>query len=358
MGIIRCLLALSVLIAHSGSIFGFKLVGSQVAVQSFFIISGFYMSLILHEKYTGANGSYRLFITNRLLRIFPLYWLVLGLILVLSLAKFFYSGDIHYTYLGIYFNYGDSMDIASLGLVIFANLFIFLQDLVMFLGVNIQTGHLFFTPDFQTTDPALYRFLFIPQAWTLALELMFYAIAPFILKKSLKFIIVLIIFSLLIRSILFMMGYNQDPWTYRFFPSEILFFLLGNISYRIFKKIRDQKIDRLYLKLIYAFILCFVLFYSFINFPGLIYIYYTCFFIALPFVFLYSQKWKTDAYIGELSYPVYISHLFIFSVISFLRLPVPFGAGLNIMLATLLFSFIVNELVAKRIERYRQKRLV
>src|ERR1700747_2964117 len=78
MGIIRFLLAISVVIHHCGPLFGiYHLIGGQIAVQSFFIISGFYMSLILNEKYVGINNSYRLFITNRFFRLFPIYWTVL-----------------------------------------------------------------------------------------------------------------------------------------------------------------------------------------------------------------------------------------------------------------------------------------
>ena len=77
MGAIRLLLALSVVAVHGGAIFGFSMVGGQIAVQSFYIISGFYMSLILNEKYIGVNNSYRLFLTNRLIRLYPIYWSVL-----------------------------------------------------------------------------------------------------------------------------------------------------------------------------------------------------------------------------------------------------------------------------------------
>lgn len=66
MGILRLLLAISVIIAHTESVFGVRLVGGVIAVQAFYIISGFYMAMILTEKYIGKN-SYKLFITNRLL---------------------------------------------------------------------------------------------------------------------------------------------------------------------------------------------------------------------------------------------------------------------------------------------------
>ena len=74
MGILRFLLAISVVAHHCGPILGFDFVGGQVAVQSFFIISGFYMSLILNEKYVGINSSYKLFITNRLIKLYPIFY--------------------------------------------------------------------------------------------------------------------------------------------------------------------------------------------------------------------------------------------------------------------------------------------
>ena len=77
MGILRILLAISVVLSHSSSIFRVSFVGGPLAVQAFFIISGFYMSLILNEKYIGVNNSYKLFISNRFLRLYPMYWVIL-----------------------------------------------------------------------------------------------------------------------------------------------------------------------------------------------------------------------------------------------------------------------------------------
>ena len=47
MGVTRLLLATAVIMAHSGGIFGFKPLGAVPAVQSFYMISGFYMALML-----------------------------------------------------------------------------------------------------------------------------------------------------------------------------------------------------------------------------------------------------------------------------------------------------------------------
>lgn len=54
MGLIRILLAISVIASHSDALFGFNFVGGGLAVQAFFMISGFYMALILSGKYNAS----------------------------------------------------------------------------------------------------------------------------------------------------------------------------------------------------------------------------------------------------------------------------------------------------------------
>jgi peptidoglycan/LPS O-acetylase OafA/YrhL len=62
MGTMRLLFALVVVIAHTG---GGPPVGNGVlAVQSFYLISGFYMSLILDQKYQSSARGYWLFINQ------------------------------------------------------------------------------------------------------------------------------------------------------------------------------------------------------------------------------------------------------------------------------------------------------
>ena len=55
MGTLRLLLALSVVLFHSGPFVftGSDWVGGIVAVEGFFVVSGFYMTLVLHQRYGG-----------------------------------------------------------------------------------------------------------------------------------------------------------------------------------------------------------------------------------------------------------------------------------------------------------------
>ncbi|MHA2428144.1 MAG: hypothetical protein ACXADB_08990 [Candidatus Hermodarchaeia archaeon] len=55
MGSIRLFLAFAVLMSHAG-VCDIEIIPGHVAVQTFFIISGFYMSLILAQKYGDKCG--------------------------------------------------------------------------------------------------------------------------------------------------------------------------------------------------------------------------------------------------------------------------------------------------------------
>jgi peptidoglycan/LPS O-acetylase OafA/YrhL len=80
MGLIRVLLALAVVDFHAvrfasaPHFLNLPWVNGGVAVQSFFVISGFYMALILSGKYAG-RGVF-VFYRARFLRLYPAYWIV------------------------------------------------------------------------------------------------------------------------------------------------------------------------------------------------------------------------------------------------------------------------------------------
>jgi len=367
MGLLRLLLALCVVVAHSGTIFGFGLVTGKTALHSFFVISGFYMTLILKEKYIGQNNSYKLFITNRMLRLYPIYWVVVLCTVLFSVIMYMSTGN-DFGPLQAYVDHTGSMKFGTIFFLVLTNIIIFFQDIVMFLGLDTVTGGLFFTDNFRETDPALYQFLLAPQAWTVGLELVFYLLAPFIVRRKMKFIFLLLVISLAIRIILYTLGYQKDPWAFRFFPSEIFFFLLGTVSYHIYSKLKTLDIKRSTLKLVYGFILVFSFFYSFIpyigsfptypHFPLKSMIYIFCIFLSIPFIFILSKRWKKDRYIGELSYPVYLSHILILNIIRWVDIPF-FNSYTSIVLSILsiLFSIVLTELVTNKIEGYRQRRV-
>lgn len=72
MGFLRLLLALSVVSAHVINNPFFSLVGGTVAVKTFFIISGFYMAMIINNYKNNIA-----FFKSRYLRLFPVYFICL-----------------------------------------------------------------------------------------------------------------------------------------------------------------------------------------------------------------------------------------------------------------------------------------
>jgi peptidoglycan/LPS O-acetylase OafA/YrhL len=293
-GILRIILAVAVIIGHSDSVLGIRFTGGIVAVEVFFIISGFYMAMILDKKYIG-EGSYILFLSNRFLRLYPMFWIVLCLTILSSVISYAFFQK--WLMLSPYIKYFDIMTIPTLLFQIITNITLFGQDIVMFLGMHQETGGMYFTYDFSTSDPMFWEFLFIPQAWSLGIEVMFYLIAPFIVRKSNHFIMLLIILSFSIRLFTyFYLGYINDPWTYRFFPSELVFFLLGTVSYRLYKAKKILEINfmggRLKHFIVISFFL-FLLFYQFIynvRFGHIInWLFYGFCCISLPFIFELSK---------------------------------------------------------------------
>ncbi len=366
MGILRVLLALAVVMAHTEGLYGLYLTGGPLAVEIFFIISGFYMTMILEQKYAGKNGII-LFWSNRALRLYPMYLTVLFISVaacIVSFALFGIWGKIE-----PYITYRDNLSWLSYLYLIATNLFIFGQDTLMFMGLNRDTGNFYFAHDFTDTHPHLFSFLFIPQAWTLGVELSFYVIAPFIVKRSTLFIVSLASLSILTKIFTFnVLKWNHDPWTYRFFPSELCFFLFGTLSYKLYAtdKLKHLCIGNFkyyvsagYFALVFA--------YQFIDIPSETLPYIKEWFIlgatllTIPFLFDCSKSNKFDNRLGELSYPIYISHMFI--VLSASLLLKKYSPTLYehrsilCIISTMGLSYVLVIFVSDPIERLRRRRI-
>lgn len=299
MGTLRFLFALSVVFAHSA--FGFVMVGGHNAVQLFYIISGFLISYVL----LGARSyrNLRSFYLNRFLRLYPIYIIVA----VATLVVYLISGKNQF-FLDTFRQAPLSADL----LLITSNLFLFAQDWVMFAGV--ENGHLVFARDFLASEVLLFHGLIVPQAWTLGVELSFYLVAPFVLGRK-KWIGVLLLASLGLRAALIVAGIGtRDPWTYRFFPTELAFFLFGALAHQILLPFYVARLkadfDR-YAVLASGFLVALTLGYSLIPLPELAksLFMFAIFCSLLPFAFAFQKRSKIDNWIGNLSYPLYIGHM-------------------------------------------------
>jgi peptidoglycan/LPS O-acetylase OafA/YrhL len=335
MGTLRFLLALSVAYGHLAVPLRFPT--ADIAVQSFFVISGFYMALVLNEKY--RPGSYWLFISNRLLRLWPAY----AVVLILSLA----AAD---NWKPIF-----ALDWPSAALFAASQLLIVGQDLYFFLSVGHDT--LVLTAHQAETSAPLFRFAPVPQAWTLALEIYFYLLAPFLVRRGPMFIAALIAASLLLRLALQgVLGLNGHPWSYRFFPSEMALFLAGSLGYWLCASTTKGQRRRALLLLLVAAVLVFASL-AINNWDGVQRLaslsLLAAIIVGVPRLFELTKSFDIDRYVGELSYPLYICH-FLFG---WLLLPNTYSGVYTALLLSLATSVVLYHLIDRPLDAWRQQRL-
>ncbi len=269
------------------------------------------MALILNEKYKGKS-SYLHFLKNRFLKIYPLYFFVLFLTFLFVI--FWHSLSLS-TPIDHFFKNHKEYSLPTIGYIIFENISIFTQDIGSFLDVNAK-GNLFFAPGNSSTYPFIYVHSLIPQAWTLGIELLFYISSPLFVKRSTRTLFLFIGLSFLLRFAIYSAGFHHEPWTNKFMPTELVFFLIGIFSYKLYDRVRNYNFPKSLFYIAYLFIVLFTVFYNFIPLvPGLInatqWIYFMSFALLVPFCFKFFKNNNFDRWIGELSYPIYISHVFV-----------------------------------------------
>jgi len=293
MGILRLFLALTVLDWHYRYSDSIIFPHSFAAVCCFFIISGFYMSLVINEKYGTSSDGIGRFYLNRALRLYPIY--------VTVLAAFAITGA-----LGITWRYGPFSPSAPMSLL--DRLLSIFNQVLIFPNVLWQ--------NFMLRPAPADNNLVLGQMYTVGLEMMFYAVAPFLVTRRLRFLTALTLAAAGIHFGLHGLGLSSRPWQYEFFPGVLVFFLLGCLSYRFLRVVRDWR----YPKWVGFLTLPLFLFYGiwghdastkdFTNgfkIDGL----YLLTTLIIPFLFEASKSVRWDRYIGNMSYPVYVVHFLI-----------------------------------------------
>jgi len=354
MGLLRVLLALSVLLDHAHGLGGYAMVGGPLAVQCFFIISGFYMGMVLTERYDRPALN-RAFYANRFLRIYGVYFLFLVLHLAIFAAVAAGGGG---SPLSPYFEASIPWyEKALLGLL---NVTLIGQDLPLWL--TIEQGHLAWTSSFVASgDGAVFRFMVIPAAWSLSLELCFYAIAPFIVRRPAWQIATLLGASLAARAVAAMAGLTGDPFNARFFPFELALFLAGVLSYRLWTA-RPEWFQGTPARLLALAVPAAILGWPwlvgswsadlFFTPPRLLLL--TVVALGLPAIHAWRGRSASDRAIGDLSYPFYLGHLLVLGMVASLSAD-PFVRVVLAALLTLALSWLVVRTVDAPIEAFRRR---
>lgn len=190
-GFFRLFLALIVMVYHTVD---FLTIG-HAAVYIFFVLSGYWIFKMYHEKYTNYVNSYRTYLRSRLLRIYPMYWSILLFSIVISSVYWKnIKGNIFYWSEG------------NIGSTIINNI------VLLFRGIRKD-------------------FLYIHTAWSLDIELQFYVLAPLLIffykSKTSMYLALLVSSAAVLLSLAFNTVFTSYETVFLFLP----FFLFGGVIY-------------------------------------------------------------------------------------------------------------------------------
>ena len=122
--------------------------------------------------------------------------------------------------------------------LLIANFLIVTQEWSMWLAYQHGAMTPVWSSDAYT--PHLGTFLLIPQAWSVSLELMFYAIAPFLVRRHWLVLLTIIVATYFLRAAAQATGLNGSGFVYRFFPFEIGLFLAGVLAHRAYAYLNSR----------------------------------------------------------------------------------------------------------------------
>lgn len=293
MGLIRFYLAISVVISHNG--IRFPGIEGHLAVMAFFVISGFYMALVLNEKYRDNIWG---FYGARFLRLWPSYIIVFALVLLLINPM---GTEIYKTTLTTIYVWFSAITM------------LFYQTLGWF-GFD-ASGHLVFlsTNEMNDTIPPLINATHMQQMWSVGVEICFYIVAPFFARKP-RVIVALFIVSIAafiaIKNFLFF----HHPMDHRSALCSFWLFLSGMLAYFGWKKLSLMECSKKMSILPWSItglvvtILCIIFGWQYFNNPYVTILCYVIFTLFIIPVFQASRKSKLDRIVGELSYPIYLTH--------------------------------------------------
>ena len=358
MGSVRFILAMAVVASHSSTLFGIELAGGRISVQGFYIISGFLITLMLTEKYGTGVRDLWLFYSNRALRIWVPYAVVaVATVLLLKLAPLLGGNTVGGAAVIGSWKALSKLDLVTAVAVLVANLSLIGTDIGMLFAHRAGEG-LVFTANFHLEARPFYEFYILPQTWTLGLELSFYAVAPFLVRRHPAVIVVMLGLSVATRLWAYGNGFTNDPWNYRFFPFELALFLTGALAAKAYGQIGRAAWSQTGWARAGALVGVLPLIlqpYARLPEPLM----FALFAGALPVLFLWTKGMAVDRRLGDLSYPLYLVHFTVLLVIQSLpQLDAPVAHSGHVVVP---LSIAVAMLVAAKVEvpldAFRRKRL-
>lgn len=287
MGAIRFLLAIAVVVAHL-NVFVFPEIPNQplllcgvsgtYAVMLFFVVSGFLMSFVLDEKYPPDRAGTLAFYRARFLRIYPLWWAMV-VIIVYAVERRWLSHP--------------AADLIST---------------ITLIGPELRTAFADYPLQHSTFPGPL------GIGWSLAVEVLFYICAPFLLRAN-KVCAVLLVLLGAARYCVYLWHPYGGQWVrfnYEFFPTLLPFFLAGHFARLIW-----QRLPFPYWIGLFTFAASLVEMYR--SYGGAFdnlsfYMGVGMFALSMPPIFAMTKNSRLMKRLGDLTYPLYLTHLAIITV--------------------------------------------
>lgn len=355
MGLLRLMLALAVVVEHAPDEFRIKLVPGDMAVEMFFMISGFYMALILSTRYeTKTPAGIGAFYLARYLRLWPAYAVTAAILYAWLALIFIYTG---HPATGPF----DAPPQSSVwqGVLAFSNLTMIGQDALTLFHV---TPHgevvLTFGPPDKLADGSqtLGYARIVGQAWSIGTEIWFYLMVPFLIRFRLLSLMAVGATSFALRYVL---GERFGLTTYFFFPAQLGLFIAGMLAYRWRKKMWSENGMFAIVGLVVLVAAIVVFQYIFPQPRTFKWGLYFLLFIFMPAIFEKFRTNAVDRLIGELSYPIYITHRGIISIFGmiYLKLTGALPPGFVLLLLVVGVSSLLFFAVESPVDRFRHQLL-
>ena len=266
------------------------------------------MAMVLDTKYKHNVVAFYL---NRWFRIAPIYYIVFAVSILIYFAASLVAHhpvDRFELYVSAYRN--------SLSTLIMAVLPQF-----TIIGIELPL-HFSYDPSYGLTllgssshlqnSIPLIRFLFVPQAWSIGIELLFYAIVPFLNKFKTNQLISIAIGSFILKILIRYHFSHGTISTYdsAWLPPQLFLFILGMLSYRYMHNINEIMSINLFPYFVLIWCALYLLF-SELSFCIAENSFLLLTALMLPLVFIRTKNIGWDRWVGNLSYPLYLCHIFV-----------------------------------------------
>ncbi len=208
-GLLRILLAVCVLCWHGRPLGGLHWLRGDMAVELFFVISGFYMQLVLSGKYTRPKLG-RMWVARfyqaRYFRLLPAY--LLASLIVLAAGAVQPDLGPWPTLRAVWQLPSTAANNVFRIFLPLTDLTMLFQDVTMFFSTHAGVVH--GAANFRDSDLQLWQGLTIPPAWSLGIELTFYLLAPWLLNLRSGWLAVVAFLGLVAKLMFLQATHLQD----------------------------------------------------------------------------------------------------------------------------------------------------